>query len=233
MFLLVSLFVASGVFAQSVVNEPNAEVRNVSGFHAVHVATGIQLYLVQGNEEKVVVSASDAEYRDKIRTEIKDGVLHIYYKNDAQKWFDVSNKRLHAYVSCKTISGLDVSSGAKVEVEGVLKSANLAMSFSSGAKFNGKIEANVLSLDGSSGAKAELSGTAGELKAEASSGSKLNGFDLSASKCDVSVSSGAHIDISVIKEMSASAHSGGHITYTGAGVIRDVHTGSGGGVSRR
>jgi len=232
-FLLASCFFLSGVLAQSVVNDRNAQVRTVTAFHAIKVSTGIHLYLVQGNEEKVVVSAADETYRNRIRTEVEGGVLHIYYDNQIWKWSDFGRKELKAYVSCKSLDGLSTSSGAQVEVDGILKSANLAMNFSSGSRFSGKVEAGVLSLDGSSGAKATLAGKAGDLRAEASSGSKLSGYDLAAGKCDVRVSSGAHIDISVEKEMAASAHSGGHVNYQGTGVIREVHTGSGGSVSRR
>lgn len=230
---MASCFFLSGVLAQSVVNDRNAQVRNVGAFHALKVATGIHLYLVQGNEEKVVVSAADETYRNRIRTEVEGGVLHIYYEQQVWKWSDMGRRELKAYVSCKSLNGLAASSGAEVQVDGTLKSPNLDMKFSSGSRFNGKIEAGVLSLDGSSGAKATLSGTAADLRAEASSGSRLSGFDLEAEKCDVRVSSGAHIDISVHKEMAASAHSGGHVNYQGSGVIREVHTSSGGSVSRR
>ncbi len=42
-----------------------AQVRKVSGFHAIKVSTGIKVYLSQGTEA-VAVSASKEEYRDKI-----------------------------------------------------------------------------------------------------------------------------------------------------------------------
>ncbi len=34
--------------AQKTINDPNAEKRNVSGFHAIEVGGGIDLYLSQG-----------------------------------------------------------------------------------------------------------------------------------------------------------------------------------------
>jgi len=62
--------------AQKIINDPNAEKRNVSNFHGVEISGGIDLYLSQG-EETVAVSASEAKFRDKIRTEVKNGVLKI------------------------------------------------------------------------------------------------------------------------------------------------------------
>jgi len=106
------------------------------------------------------------------------------------------------------------------------------MDFSSGAKFSGKVEATDLKVEQNSGAQATIAGTAAHLKASATSGSKLHGYDLVAGMCDVNANSGGSIDISVEKEMEVTAHSGGKISYQGNGVIREVHTSSGGSVKK-
>ena len=45
---------------RTVINDPNAEVRQVKGFHGIEVSNSINLYLSQGEEETVVVSANDS-----------------------------------------------------------------------------------------------------------------------------------------------------------------------------
>ena len=55
--------------AQKTFNDPNAEKRNVSGYHAIEVSGGIDLYLSPG-DESVAVSASSEKFRDKIKTEV-------------------------------------------------------------------------------------------------------------------------------------------------------------------
>ena len=232
-FLLAVYFTFSAAVAQhTIIKDPNAVLRKVDDFHAIHVSTGISLYLTQGGEKTVAVSAAQPEYRDRIRTEVKGGVLHIYYDTEKWKWLDFHGRELMVYVSCADLDGLEASSGAKVEVDGTLKSANLAMDFSSGAKFSGKVEATDLKVEQNSGAQATIAGTAAHLKASATSGSKLHGYDLVAGMCDVNANSGGCIELSVEKEMEVSAHSGGRIRYQGAGVIREVHTSSGGSVRR-
>jgi hypothetical protein len=42
---------------KTVINDPNASVRNNITFHAIEVSNAINLYLSQGNEETVAVSA--------------------------------------------------------------------------------------------------------------------------------------------------------------------------------
>ncbi|MBS1934273.1 MAG: hypothetical protein JST96_09770, partial [Bacteroidetes bacterium] len=68
--LVVAWLMLLSVFAQKVViNDPNAEVRTTgSSFHSISVSNAIDLYLSQGNEETVAVSAKDVKYRDKIVT---------------------------------------------------------------------------------------------------------------------------------------------------------------------
>jgi hypothetical protein len=231
--LLAAWFTMSTAIAQkSIIKDPNAVLRKVGDFHAVHVATGIRLFLTQGSEQAVAVSAATPEYRERIQTEVKNGVLHIYYDTEKWKWPDFHGRELQVYVSCTNIDELSASSGAKVEVDGTLKSGTFTMSFSSGAKFSGKVEATDLKIEQNSGAQASIAGTAAHLRASATSGSHLHGFDLMTGNCDVNANSGGSIDISVEKEMEVSAHSGGRIRYQGAGVIREVHTSSGGSVKK-
>ncbi|MBS1918341.1 MAG: DUF2807 domain-containing protein [Bacteroidetes bacterium] len=227
------LAITSAVAQNKVVNDPNAQVRNVSSFHAIKVATGIHLYLTQSGEEKVAVGADNTEDRDKIKTEVVDGVLKIYYDNN-HDWFSTDHHRnLRAYVSCKTLDALKGSSGAHVEVDGSINSGKLAMDFSSGAWFKGNVTVTTLTVDQSSGSHSVVSGTASSIKVDASSGSHIDAADLQSSECDADASSGAHIDVSVSKSLVASASSGGHISYRGDASVRTINTSSGGSVSKR
>ena len=65
-------------FAQDkVVYDANAEIRNVSSFHAVEVSNGINLILKQGNTDAVAVSASSTDVIKRIKTEVVNGKLKI------------------------------------------------------------------------------------------------------------------------------------------------------------
>ena len=233
-FLISCFFVLSSAIAQNkIVNDPNAQVRSVSAFHSIKVSTGIHLYLTQGDEEKVAVSADNADHRAKIVTEVVNGVLKIYYDN-GHHWFsdDDRNKNLRAYVSCKTLDALNANSGAHVDVDGSIHSNTLALDFSSGAWFKGSVNVSGLKIDEGSGAHSVISGSANDTKASASSGSHLDASGLVTSQCDADASSGGHIDVNVSKSLVASASSGGHIAYRGDASIKNINTSSGGAVSK-
>ena len=227
-----SCFLILAATAQKTYSDKNAQARNVQGFHGIKVSNGIHLYLSQGNEEAVAVSASSQEYIDRIKTEVVNGVLKIYYENNMKPWNN-NGKSLRAYVSCKELDLLKANSGAEVEVDGTIKSGTLSFDFSSGAQFDGRVESTTLKVDQNSGAEAKVSGTATNFTFDASSGATFRGYDLTTDHCDASASSGASLKVTVNKELAASASSGGQIYFKGTGVIKDISTSSGGEVSRR
>ncbi len=230
---LFSFLLATAAFAQNkTFNDKNAQVREAKNFHGIKVSNGIHLYLSQGNEEAVAVSASSDEYIRRIKTEVDNGILKIYYDHGVGSW-STDGKTLRAYVSCKTLDQLKANSGAEVEVDGTIKSGDLAFDFSSGASFNGRVESNSLKVEQNSGAEAKISGVANNLTVEASSGSSFRGYDLETQSCDANTSSGATLKVTVNKELSASASSGGQIYFKGTGVIKEISTSSGGEVSKR
>jgi Putative auto-transporter adhesin, head GIN domain len=219
--------------AQKQVNDPNAEIRTVKGFHAIKVSTGIQLMLNQSTTEAVAVSAPSVEHRNRIKTVVENGVLKIYYDTDSWKNWKNGDQRLKAYVSAINIDGLDVSAGASISIEGTVKTNKLDVDASSGAVLKGNVEANSITIDQSSGSVINLSGTVVDLSVDGSSGSVLHGYDLTADNCDVDTSSGSGVQVTVNKELSVEASSGGHVNYKGQGVIKNVKTSSGGNVSRK
>lgn len=226
------LFVVA-VSAQKQINDPNAQVRNVKGFHAIKVGSGIDLFLTQGSSEAVAVSAAKTEDRDKIITVVENGVLKIRYPDNVWKMWRVSGRKLKAYVSIVNIDMIDISAGSDVVVEGSLKSSNFKMDVSSGATFDGKVEATALNIDQSSGSRVTMTGTAGDLAIDGSSGAHFHGFEFVVNNCSADLSSGAKLEITVNKELTADVSSGGHVSYKGSGVIRKVHTSSGGNISKR
>lgn len=229
-----ALLLSTVLVAQTQINDPNAQVRAVKGFHAIKVSTGIQLILNQSTTEAVAVSATTEEHRDQIKTVVENGVLKIYYDSDSWKfWKNGDNKKLKAYVSIINIDGLDASAGSSVKIEGSIKTNTLNVDASSGAVLNGNINAGKLTIDQSSGAVINLSGSVTDLTVDGSSGSVLHGYELTAENCSVDASSGGGVQVTVNKELSVEASSGGYVNYKGRGVIKNIKTSSGGNVSRK
>ncbi len=223
----------SVVSAQKTVNAPNAEKREVSGFHGIEVSTGIELVLTAGSTEEVAVSAGKTEYREKIVTKVENGILKIYYqpKTGAINTRKES-KELKAWVSYKTLDRLDANTGAKVEIEGVLKTASLKMKVNTGATIKGKIDAESLDVDQDTGSIVTLTGEAGKLDVEGDTGSMFRGSDLKTDNCRAKTSTGAGVYITVEKELNIKADTGGFVKYKGNAGIKEVKTHTGGSVTK-
>ena len=219
--LLISLSVA-GMQAQKTMNDPNAEKRNVSGYHAISVAGGIDLYLSPGSET-VAVSASETKFRDRIKTEVVDGVLKIWY--DYDKAFNLEfNRKMKAYVSFKSLDKLTASGGSDVSVDGSISGNTLSMTLSGGSDFQGKVELGEMKVVASGGSDVKISGTVKNLDIDASGGSDFKGYELTTDVCNIDASGGSDVYITVNKELSAESSGGSDVFYKGNGTVKEMRS---------
>ncbi len=223
-FFFVCADLATAAIAQNtVVNDKNAEVRQVAGFHGVRISSGIDLYITQGSTEGVAVSSSDVKYRNNIKTEIENGVLKIYY--DAGMGVHVnwgwSDKHMKAYVTVKDITELQASGGSDVYVEGTLQSATLDLHLSGGSDFHGQVNTGAFTVKQTGGSDVKISGKASSISVDASGGSDFVGYDFVTDNCDIDASGGSDIYITVNKEMNVKASGGSDVSYKGSGIIRN------------
>lgn len=229
LIFFVSVFLASAQLKE--VNDPNAELRTVKGFNAIKVSDAIDLFLSQSEEEVVAVSASKVEDRNRIKTEVDNGVLKIWYDNPP-KW-SRGNKKLRAYVSFKTLVRLQASGACDVRASGVIKANELEIRLSGASDFDGAIQANAVAVDLSGASDMTVSGSATSLKIEVSGASEFKGYDFQADNCSADASGASDIRITVNKELNAHASGASGVHYKGEGVIRTLKTGGASSVNKK
>ena len=208
--LLLMLGLITTASAQKTIRDANAQKRNVSGFHAIEVSGGIDLYLSQG-EEAVAVSAAKDEYRDKIITEVKNGVLKIWFDWKNNLRIDWTNRKLKAYVSFKNLDAIEASGGSDVDVDGSIRTAKLDLQISGGSDFDGKIESDELKVSASGGSDVKISGRTTRLTIDASGGSDFGSYEFAADICNIEASGGSDVHVTVNKELSANASGGSDV----------------------
>lgn len=210
--------------AQKTINDPNAEKRNVSGFHGVEISGGIDLYLSQG-EEAVAISATEPKFRDKIKAEVKDGILKIWYETNSNIHMDFGNKKLKAYVSFKNLDMLEASGGSDIVGEGSIEVPKLSMTVSGGSDFEGKVNIHDLKVNASGGSDVNISGMATSVYIDASGGSDFKGYELITDNTTVDASGGSDVYVTVNKELNADSSGGSDVYYKGNGLIRNIKSG--------
>ena len=205
------------------------EERNVtSDFDKVHGSAGIDVYLTEGNDNKIVVEADD-NLISLITTEISNGKLKIGVvqgKNIGR----AKAKKVH--VTYKSLTAITASSGADVIGNSVVKSESLTLKSSSGADLEVDVIAQEVYADVSSGADLKVAGRALKLVADASSGSDLKAKELEVKVCKANASSGADITVNVLDEIDGKASSGGDIKYYGNPTAVKTKDGASGSVRK-
>ena len=236
LFSFFLFLVATVSFAQDkIVYDANVEKRTVSGFHAIKVSDGIELLIKQGTMEAVAISAETQEQRQAVITEVVNGELKIYIRRNLEKWWKQLRSKgvkVKAYVSFKNLDKIDGSSGTATTIDGSLTGTELFIDLSSGASLTGELKMDKLDIDQSSGARSNLMGSVQNLDVKTSSGAHFNGYNLAADTGKADASSGGKIELSVTKEIAASASSGGGINYRGQASISKISTSSGGKIKR-
>lgn len=208
------------------------QTRKVQAFHGISVSGGINLYLTQGNTQKVTVEA-DEDDMDDLVTKVEGGILKIYMKNRSWLDFDWKHNDRKVYVSFKTIDWLQASAGSDVTSQSVLNLENLEVDSSSGSDVKLELNASSVKARSSSGSDIHLKGKADSLDANASSGSDINAGDLQTKKCYANASSGSDIRVQVSEQLDANASSGGDISYSGNPTHKGINESSGGDVRGR
>jgi hypothetical protein len=195
-------------------------------FDQVKGSRGLDVYLTEGTENKIVVEA-DENLLDLIETVISNGKLTISASKNIGR---AKSKKVH--VTFVKLTKIQASSGADVIGNSVIKSETLTLDSSSGADLEVEVFSKELYAETSSGADITVSGKASSLNAKASSGSDLDAKKLEVINCKAKASSGADITVNVQENLDAKASSGGDVKYYGNPVSVTKKDGSSGNIRK-
>jgi len=204
------------------------DVRNLDGFTAVKVSSGIDVYLSQGNDFEVKVEA-DENLHEVILTELEGKTLVV--KTERVSIRNAKSKKVH--VTLPELTALKISSAGDCVGQTPFSCEDLHLSVSSAGDLSLEVESGRIDLDISSSGDVRLSGSADEFNVSLSSAGDLNAFDLIAAIVDVNVSSAGDARVHATDEISMSASSAGNIYYRGDAEVMHSHSSSAGNISHR
>lgn len=189
------LLSATAANAQNVVYDANAEVRKVDAFTKIKVSSAISLYISQGTQQAVAVSASDAQYIPKIKTDVSGGTLRIYVENGAWNNWNWGNKHLKAYVTFTQLELLDASGASFIKITDPISVGELKVVATGASSLEGSIKASTLHFDlgGASSSNVTIN-VSGNMDVQATGASTFKGtLQASAISFDVSGASGCTV----------------------------------------
>jgi hypothetical protein len=232
-FLAAFALLANNIKAQqTIIHDPNVQLRDAKGFHAIEVSGDITLYLSQGEEEKVAVTSTDIKWRDRIHTEVVDGVLKIFTRNGEEFRWGLHPK-MKAYVSFRSLDGLRASGASGISVDGTISVGSLAIRLSGASNFKGAVHVDELLLDQSGASSANIKGIASHRASIQSSGaSNVKGYEFSTDSCVVHATGASSVRITVNKEIVADASGASSVRYKGAAMAEKIHSSGASNVGR-
>lgn len=231
--LLVFLFTTflSQSFGQTVINDKNVEVRNVTSFSGIKVFGGIDVYLSQADDYALAVSASEDKYRDAIKTEVHNGILTISYEGGSFNF--TSDRNLRAYISFKTLESLEGSGACDFKFSEKFKANSFRLKLSGACEINGFIEINNLDVTLSGASTVKVNGSVENIKIDASGASDLKSYGLVADNCVANLSGASDVKITVNKSISVKASGASILHYKGNPDKKDINTSGASSVSQR
>jgi hypothetical protein len=234
LILLICIYQVQAQEGKNLVFDANVEVRTVKGFTGVEVSGAIDLYLSQGKEEAVAISAGNPEALKRIKTEVRNGKLHIYFDGSGWNWKTWSNNnKMKAYITFIEIHKIEASGACNIKTAEMISSDDLKIQLSGASDFTGEVKTIRLRLDASGASNFRISGTSENTDIDVSGACDVKGYELKTDKCKIEASGASVVRITNNKELSAEASGGSSIFYKGTGIIRDISTSGGASVKRK
>lgn len=167
------------------------EKREVRDFTGVDASGAMMVEITVGRDFAVELEGDD-NILPLIKTEVRNGVLHIERQSRTSFW---SKNRVTARVSLPQLDNLDVSGASSATITGV--------------------KSESLDLNASGASKIEISGEARTAKIDLSGASKLNGENLRIVRADVEASGASKAIVFVSEVITADASGASKIIYLG------------------
>lgn len=202
------------------------QTRDLGSFDEVKASRGMNVYITQGEIEKVVIEA-DENLLDAIETKIERNTLVVTTSKNIR---ESTSKKV--YVTISEINGIKSTAGSNVYSENTLNAKSLDLSTSAGSNMSLEVDAGRLNVSASSGSNIKLEGRSESFVGKASAGSNIKAENLTVDDCEARASSGANIWIKVREKIDGQASSGGNVFYSGNPGEINTKSSSGGNVRK-
>ncbi|HZY36786.1 MAG TPA: head GIN domain-containing protein [Mucilaginibacter sp.] len=217
-----AMMVAFAGFTSAATHSANARStseivdRHLSGFHAIDVAGSYDVYITQGTTESVKVEAP-SDMMSHIKTDVDNGVLRIYNKNDHFHWGDLwgHHQKIRVYVVAKDLNAISVSGSGDASFRDGIRANSLKLNVSGSGDMTGRVEAKTLESDISGSGDMKLSGHADNSTVSVVGSGDFTARSLTTMSTTVQVSGSGDAQIYASDKLDASVVGSGDVSYSG------------------
>lgn len=203
------------------VTEENIEVDN---FSKLEISHGMNVYINQGPETKVVLIA-DQNLHKHIDIWVDDEILNISTNKLLR-----NAKTLKVMVTIPQLDQIKTYSGSNVFSDSTLKLNDLKLKATAGSNIRLSVEATNIELTANAGSNVFLEGHTNSISVKTSSGANIKAGDMTSEEVELRSSSGANTWLKVNKKIKARVSSGANFYYSGDPSETEIEKSSGGNV---
>ena len=153
---------------------------------------------------------------NRIKTEVKGGVLHIKQDNDDWKfWKGWSGNKVRIYVTNPTFSHIAVSGSGNIKGKNQVESRDMYVAVSGSGKLDLEIKAVDLESKISGSGNVRLKGSARNTHMAVSGSGNINAEDLASENCEVRISGSGNCRVQVDGSLDSRVSGSGNVYYRG------------------
>lgn len=200
-----------------------AQEQILEPFDKLIIDGAISIEYVLGESNRLAIEA-DSNLMQNVEISVINNTLKIRRTS--------GRKHFTGKLTAPMVSGITVSSGAKLSSKDTVQIQTLDFSVNAGGSLFliGNIDTITSSIN--AGAKATLAGTCKVMKVSLNAGSELHAFGMDTNHLTISANAGSNAKVNS-KELEASASSGAVIRYNEGATLKKVETSSGGSIRSR
>ena len=202
-----------------------SETRDVSGFRALAIDYPAEVVVRQGSQESLSIEAED-NLLPGLKTEVKNGVLEIFYKTAKGKHVNPT-KVVKITIVAKDLADVEFNSAGELTMEGIeTNSLDVSLSGAGNLELD-HVQVKGLGVHLSGAGSMTASGTADDLDVNISGFGDFKGADLHSKVASVHISGAGSAAVWVDDDLTASISGAGSIRYYGSASVSKQISGVG------
>ena len=203
------------------------KTRQVGDFESVGVSGSFDVFLVKGQEGKIIVKVEE-NLEPYLETEVDNGKLKVRWKKGTNVRTTKSTK---VTVHFEEISGVALAGSGDIISSDPIVTDELDIAVAGSGDIRLELQADESKAAVSGSGDIELSGTSASFEAAVAGSGDIKAYELKSDKAELKISGSGTIHAQVANELIARISGSGNIKYKGNPRIEDVKVSGSGNVS--
>ncbi|MBE9467551.1 MAG: DUF2807 domain-containing protein [Bacteroidetes bacterium] len=228
-FIVFSLFINNNLISQTIRGNNNVvkKEREVSQFSGITISGIFDVYISQGDKEKLIIETDD-NIQKYIITDVRKGILNLQLTDNVKRL-----KILNVYITVKELESLIILGGNNVIVSSALTTDELEVYLGGESNLSLNVLAKKMECDITDAGIANFNGKVDFFDVRISDDAELNAFDLQVDVCKLKASGFSQAKINVINKLDMIVTGDCNVYYKGSPEIHNRVFSGGGFVIKR